>query len=79
MVRLLVGYWAGFLLPVALVVFVHSACSVNQFLFPGIERVAVVTDLHLQIPDCGTGLKSVAASTGNGGDVIIRVYVLLHC
>ena len=57
---------------------VNTSACINQLLLAGEERMALGTDLDLDILLCGTSLDHVAASAGNSGLLVLRMNTFLH-
>jgi len=58
--------------------FLHAACSVKQFLFAGIKRMAGGADFNLDGRFNGAGFKSVAAYANYFAKIIVRMDTDFH-
>lgn len=55
--------------------FAHSPCCVHNFLFTGVERVALGTNFHVQFPTQGRlGFEGIPTSANHPDVGILRMY-----
>ena len=57
---------------------VHTAARVDKLLLAGEERMALGTNINLQVLLDGLGVVNRAASTGDSGLLVIGMDPLLH-
>ena len=58
--------------------FIHTAGSVDKFLFAGEERMAFGANFNLEITLCGLSLDNFAASASNGCVNVVRMDSCFH-
>lgn len=56
----------------------YASCCVDEFLFPGKERVTVGTDIDVDVADGGAGLHCKATSTDHLRLLVLWMDALFH-
>ena len=56
----------------------YASCCVDEFLFPGKERVTVGTDVDVDVADGGTGFNCKATGTDNLRLLVLWMDALFH-
>ena len=57
---------------------INASARINQLLFAGKERMALGTNFHVNILFRRRRLDHIAAGTGDGGLLVLRMQILFH-
>ena len=57
---------------------VHASAGINQLLLAGVERMALVANLDVDLLLRGAGRERVAAGTGDHRFLVLRMDALFH-
>ena len=63
---------------VTLLELINTSAAVNEFLAAGVEGVALGAHLNTDLRFRGTGVDDLTAGAGDGGLLVVGMYILLH-